>query len=75
LETWVRERVQGWLQDLLEDEVTELLGRQKSARHAAVDALAVADDPAPAYRALERLVQPVRDAHGRAMRAFLQEAA
>jgi transposase-like protein len=32
---WVREQVQGWLQDLLEDEVTDTLGRQKSARRAA----------------------------------------
>jgi putative transposase len=39
LEDWARGRVQGWLQDLLEDEVTELLGRQKSARRAAVDAV------------------------------------
>jgi putative transposase len=38
LEEWARLRVQGWLQDLLEDEVTELLGRQKSERRPAVEA-------------------------------------
>jgi hypothetical protein len=41
-----------------------------AANHRYLDALAVVDDPAPAYRALERLVQPVRDRHGRASRAF-----
>jgi hypothetical protein len=35
-----------------------------------LDALAVVDDPAPVYRALDRLVQPVRDHHGRSSRAF-----
>jgi hypothetical protein len=35
-----------------------------------LDALAVVDDPAPVHRALDRLVQPVRDRHGRASRAF-----
>jgi hypothetical protein len=35
-----------------------------------LDALAVVDDPAPAHRALDRLLQPVRDRHGRSSRAF-----
>jgi putative transposase len=39
LEGWVRERVQGYVQDLLQEEVTELLGRGKSQRRPAVDAL------------------------------------
>ncbi|MFH1109101.1 MAG: transposase, partial [Planctomycetota bacterium] len=39
LEGWVRERVQGYVQDLLQEEVTELLGRGKSRRRPAVDAL------------------------------------
>lgn len=38
LETFARAQVQDFIQQLLEDEVTELLGRQKSARRAAVDA-------------------------------------
>ena len=38
LEGWVRERVQGYVQDLLHEEVTELLGRAKSQRRPAVDA-------------------------------------
>lgn len=37
LEAWVRTQVQTFVQDLLEAEVTELLGRRKSARRAAVD--------------------------------------
>ena len=37
LETWVRTQVQTFVQDLLEAEVTELLGRRKSARRAVVD--------------------------------------
>ena len=32
LEDWARSRVQGWLQELLEDEVTQFLGRGKSER-------------------------------------------
>ena len=32
LETFARTHVQGFIQQLLEDEVTELLGRAKSAR-------------------------------------------
>ena len=40
-----------------------------------LDALAVVDDPAPAHPALERLVQPVRDPHGRSSRAFNPAAA
>ena len=39
LEGWVRQRVQGYVQDLLQEEVTELLGRGKSQRRPAVDAL------------------------------------
>ena len=38
LEEFVRERVQGFIQEVLEEEVTELLGREKSERKAAVDA-------------------------------------
>lgn len=38
LEDFARLRIQGWLQDLLEDEVTELLGRGRSERRGAVDA-------------------------------------
>jgi putative transposase len=43
LEDFVREHVQRFIQALLEEEVTELLGRRKSARREAVDA-------APGYR-------------------------
>src|SRR5262245_64389606 len=43
LEDFVREHVQQFIQALLEEEVTELLGRRKSARREAVDA-------APGYR-------------------------
>src|SRR5215468_961702 len=42
LEDFVREHVQQFIQALLEEEVTELLGRTKSARREAVD-------PAPGY--------------------------
>jgi hypothetical protein len=38
LEEFARLRIQGWLQDPLEEEITELLGRRKSERRAAVDA-------------------------------------
>ena len=38
LETMTRQRIQGWLQDLLESEVAELLGRGKSERRRGVDA-------------------------------------
>ncbi len=38
LEDFVREQVQQFIQALLEEEVTELLGRTKSARREAVDA-------------------------------------
>lgn len=38
LETWARTQIQTWVQDLLEAEVTELLGRRKSQRRQAVDA-------------------------------------
>lgn len=37
LETFARGKVQEFIQQLLEDEVTELLGREKSERRAAVD--------------------------------------
>ena len=40
LEEYVRGRVQSFVQELLEEEVTELLGRGKSERRAAVDAAA-----------------------------------
>lgn len=43
LEKALRGRVQAWLQDLLEEEVTELLGRRRSERAKMVDA-------APGYR-------------------------
>ena len=35
LEGYVRSKVQEWIQELLEAEVTELLGRDKSERRAA----------------------------------------
>ena len=38
LEGWVRRKVQGFVQEILEEEVTELLGRRKSERRGAVDA-------------------------------------
>lgn len=38
LETFARQQIQGWLQALLEEEVTQFLGRQKSERGAGVDA-------------------------------------
>jgi len=38
LEAWAREKIQGFFQALLEEEVTALLGRRKSERRAAVDA-------------------------------------
>jgi putative transposase len=41
LEEWVRRKVQEFIQSLLEEEVTELLGRQKSERRQAVDSLPV----------------------------------
>jgi transposase-like protein len=37
LESWVRQKVQGFVQELLEQEVTELLGRSRHQRRAAVD--------------------------------------
>ena len=43
LEALMRQRIQTWLQDLLEEEVSELLGRSKSERRQDVDA-------APGYR-------------------------
>ena len=39
LEAWVRMRVQGFVQEVLEEEVEVLLGRARSERRAAVDAL------------------------------------
>ena len=38
LEEFTRRRIQSWLQDVLEEEVTELLGRGKSERRAMMDA-------------------------------------
>jgi transposase-like protein len=43
LERMVRARAQAFIQEILEEEVTEVLGRRKSERKAAVD-------PAPGYR-------------------------
>jgi len=37
LDEWVRGQVQGLIQELLEEEITELLGRAKSARRSALD--------------------------------------
>lgn len=41
LEDWVRRKVQEFIQSLLEEEVTELIGREKSERRQAVDSLPV----------------------------------
>ncbi|MGA7632189.1 MAG: transposase [Terriglobales bacterium] len=38
LEEFTRSRIQSWLQEVLEEEVSDLLGRGKSERRAAVDA-------------------------------------
>ena len=38
LESHVRGQIQNWIQDLLEEEVQDLLGRQKHERREAVDA-------------------------------------
>jgi transposase-like protein len=38
LEEYARAKIQGWVQELLEEEMTEFLGREKSERRAAVDA-------------------------------------
>jgi len=43
LEEWVRRKVQEFVQSVLEEEIAELLGRQKSERRKAVD-------DSPAYR-------------------------
>ena len=37
LEEWVRGQVQGLVQDLLEEEITQFLGRVRSARRSSVD--------------------------------------
>ena len=37
LEEWTRQKVQELIQDILEDEVTELLGRRKSERRQGID--------------------------------------
>ena len=50
LEDWVRGQVQRLIQELLEEEVTEFLGRAKSARRSAVGLQPPAtgtDTPAP----------------------------
>src|SRR4029079_5211624 len=39
IETKARERIQSWLQDLLEEEVTEFLGRAKSQRRCEDDVI------------------------------------
>jgi putative transposase len=41
LEEWVRRKVQEFIQSLLEEEITELMGRQKSERRQAVDSLPI----------------------------------
>ena len=41
LEEWVRRKVQGFIQSVLEEEVTELIGREKSERRQVVDSLPV----------------------------------
>jgi transposase-like protein len=41
LEEWVRRKVQEFIQSLLEEEITELLGREKSERRQAVDSLPI----------------------------------
>ena len=38
LEEWVREKIQYWAQELLEDEVSELLGRSRYERRGEIDA-------------------------------------
>ena len=43
LEEWVRGQIQGLIQELLEEEITELLGRAMSARRSTLDG-------APGYR-------------------------
>ena len=45
LEEWARGGIQKWLQELLEMEVTELLGRQKSERRTAVPRRKASGDP------------------------------
>lgn len=37
LELWVRSRIQQWVQELLEEEVTGILGRGKSERRSRID--------------------------------------
>lgn len=37
IEEMARVKIQGWIQDLLEEEITEFLGREKSERRVAVD--------------------------------------
>ena len=37
LDEFVRVKIQGWIQEVLEEEVTDLLGREKSKRRRAVD--------------------------------------
>ncbi len=43
LEEWVRGQIQGLIQDLLEEEITEFLGRVRSARRSSLDGV-------PGYR-------------------------
>ena len=42
IETKARERIQSWLQDLLEEEVMEFLGRAKSQRRSEGDVVVIA---------------------------------
>jgi transposase-like protein len=37
LEVWLREQMQGWMQDILEEEVDDLLGRKKHQRRDRID--------------------------------------
>jgi hypothetical protein len=36
LEEYARSKIQGWIEELMEEEITELLGRRKSERRGAV---------------------------------------
>ena len=58
LEGFARMRIQGWLQDLLEEEVMHLLGRQQSERGGNVDAPAGYRN---GYRNPRRVATSLRD--------------
>ena len=49
LEGMVREKAQEFIQQIMEEEVTELLGREKSERRSTVDS---AEAPAKTYRTI-----------------------